>query len=172
MRFANEAEAVTYIFRSMRKLRGYERGPDELSRDVTPTRHLLTDAGLLTGRIDSAGGVLRREYAVVTGSKGKGSTTAISAKLLQALGHTVGMITSPHLVTYRERIRVNGRAIPEADFLRILDDLAPMIDAIELSLGDQQYFSPQGIFLAIALRWFDQQQVTAAVLEVGRGGAL
>jgi dihydrofolate synthase/folylpolyglutamate synthase len=111
-----------------------------------------------------------REYAVVTGSKGKGSTTVITAKLLQHLDHTVGTITSPHLVSWRERIRVNGRAIPESDLTRILSDLELEIDAIEDTLGERRYFSPQGIFLAIALRWFDEQGVNAAVLEVGRGG--
>lgn len=160
-RFANEEEAVTYIFRSLRKLRGKTRGPDELTRDVTPTRHLLQACDLLS---------YPREYGVVTGSKGKGSTTVMTAKILQYLDHTVGTITSPHLVTYRERIRVNGRAIPEADFLRILSELAPEIDRIESGLSAEQYFSPQGIFLAIALRWFDEQNVNAAVLEVGRGG--
>jgi dihydrofolate synthase/folylpolyglutamate synthase len=54
--------------------------------------------------------------------------------------------------------------------LRILDELAPEIDAIEATLRDDQYFSPQGIFLAVALRWWDEQNVNAAVLEVGRGG--
>src|SRR5262245_36103609 len=108
--FTNESEAVTYIFRSLRKLRGQDRRPDDLSRDIGPTRRLLEALNLLTST---------REYAVVTGSKGKGSTTVITAKLLQHLGHTVGTITSPHLVTWRERIRLNGRAIPEADFLRI-----------------------------------------------------
>ena len=89
---------------------------------------------------------------------------------MQHLGHTVGTITSPHLVTWRERIRVNGRAIPEPDFLRILNELVPHIDAIEASLTATQYFSPQGIFLAVALRYYDEQNVNAAVLEVGRGG--
>ncbi len=161
MRFTSEAEAVTYIFRSLRKLHGQERGPDELSRNTQPTITLLQRRQLLDERF---------EFAVVTGSKGKGSTTAITAKLLQSLGHTVGMMTSPHLVSYRERIRVNGRAIPEADLLRILDELAPDIDEIEATLSEKQYFSPQGIFLAIALRWFSEQNVAAAVLEVGRGG--
>lgn len=160
-RFTSEAEAVTYIFRSLRKLRDVDRGPDELSRDTTPTRRLISDAGLLDAP---------REYAVVTGSKGKGSTTLMTAKILQHLGHTVGMITSPHLVSYRERIRVNGRAIPVEDFTRILSELAPAIDEIEAGLSEMQYFSPQGIFLALALRWFDEQRVNAAVLEVGRGG--
>jgi dihydrofolate synthase/folylpolyglutamate synthase len=160
MRFTNEADALTYIFRSMRKLRPYDRGLDEHTRDINPTRRLLAHHLLDTPR----------EYAVVTGSKGKGSTTAITAKLLQHLGHRVGMLTSPHLVSWRERIRVNGRCIPEADFLRILSDLAPDIDAIEAALVGEQYFSPQGIFLALALRWFDEQAVNVAVLEVGRGG--
>lgn len=161
MRFGSETEAVTYIFHSLRKLRGVDRGFDENSRDTAPTAQLLQAAGLL---------ITAREYAVVTGSKGKGSTTVITAKLLQHLGHTVGMMTSPHLVTWRERIRVNGRAIPEADFLRILSDLAPEIDKIEAGLSATQYFSPQGIFLALALAWFGEQNVNAMVLEVGRGG--
>lgn len=161
MPFANEAEAITYIFRSMRKLRGEPRGLDEDTRDINPTRRLLQMRNLLA---------VPREYAVVTGSKGKGSTTVITAKLLQHLDHTVGTVTSPHLVSWRERIRVNGRAIPEADLARILGDLEPEIDAIEETLGEQRYFSPQGIFLAIGLRWFDEQGVNAAVLEVGRGG--
>lgn len=161
MRFSDEGEAITYVFRSIARVRQVERGPDEISRDTKPTTQLLQAAELLQQP---------REYAVVTGSKGKGSTTVITSKLLQHLGHTVGTITSPHLVSYRERIRVNGRAIPSADLLRILDDLAPEIDAIEATLTGNQYFSPQGIFLAVALRWFDEQGVNAAVLEVGRGG--
>lgn len=161
MRFSDEGEAVTYIFRSIARLRDVERGPDEESRDITPTKRLLQIADLLA---------TPREYAVVTGSKGKGSTTVITAKLLQHLGHTVGTITSPHLVSWRERIRVNGRAIPSEDLIRIVNELAPYIDPIEASFTGNQYFSPQGIFLAIALRWFDEQGVDAAVLEVGRGG--
>jgi dihydrofolate synthase/folylpolyglutamate synthase len=165
MQFGSEQEAITYVFRSLRNLRertgGEPRGYDEFTRDTSPTVQLLAAAGLLD---------TPREYAVVTGSKGKGSTTAIAARLLRQLGHTVGMVSSPHLVSYRERIRVNGRAIPEADLCAILADLAPYIDHIERALTTNSYFSPQGIFLAIALRYFDQQGVSAAVLEVGRGG--
>src|SRR5215813_4897732 len=128
MRFANEAEAVTYIFRSLRRLRGVDRGPDELSRNTAPTKQLLQATGLLAAVVLDHTAPVHREYAVVTGSKGKGSTTAITAKLLQHLGHTVGMISSPHLVSWRERIRVNGRAIPEVDLVRILNELEPNID--------------------------------------------
>ncbi len=159
--FTSEADAVTYIFQSMRKLRGQTRPPDDMGRDPAPTRRLIEMLDLLGER---------REYVVITGSKGKGSTTALTAKLLQYLGHRVGMVTSPHLVSWRERIRVNGRAIPEPDFLRIISDFVPAIDRIETSLTDEQYFSPTGIFLAAALQWFNEQRVTAGVMEVGRGG--
>lgn len=161
MTFTNEGDAITYIFRSIRKLNGVRRGPDDVIRNTTPTQKLLLACDLLAHPM---------EYAVITGSKGKGSTTAMLAKILQHLGHTVGMVTSPHMVSFRERIRVNGRAIPEADLVRITNLLAPEIDAIEAKLVDQQYFSPQGLFLAIALKWFAEQNVDAAVLEVGRGG--
>ncbi|MDX2160925.1 MAG: hypothetical protein SF162_06330 [bacterium] len=167
MPFTTEEDAITYLFRSLRTVRGanpaIERLPDEQTRDVSPTRALLRESGLQEAASP-------REYAVITGSKGKGSTTAIMAKLLQHLGHTVGMITSPHLVSFRERIRVNGRAISEADLVRIVNELQPFIDRIEATLPPGRYFSPQGLFLAIALRWFDELHVNAAVLEVGRGG--
>jgi len=161
LNFSSEAEAVTYIFRSMRKLRGQTRPPDDIGRTPEPTRRLIEALDLLA---------VPRDYTVVTGSKGKGSTTMMTARLLRSLDYRVGTITSPHLVTWRERIRVDGRAIPESDFLRLLDSLAPTIDAIEATLDDATYFSPTGIFLAMALRWFDEQGVDIAVLEVGRGG--
>ncbi len=162
MRFTTEEAALTYIFRSMRRLRSLTaRGFDENTRDTTPTQRLLRMRNLLA---------TPREYAVVTGSKGKGSVTVITAKLLQHLGHKVGTVTSPHLVDWRERIRINGKAIPQADFFRIISDLSPDIDTIEESLTGERYFSPQGIFLAMALQWFNENGVEAAVLEVGRGG--
>lgn len=161
MRWHTETDAVTYIFSSLATIDWKNRGLDEHTRNTAPTLRLLQAHHLLD---------TRREYAVVTGSKGKGSVTAITAHLLKSLGHTVGMITSPHLVSYRERIRVNGRAIPLDDFLRLIDWLAPSVDRIQASLPPGGYLSPQGIFLAMALRYFDEMGVTVAVIEVGRGG--
>lgn len=160
-RWTNEQEAIDYIFRSINGINWRDRGLDEHTRDIQPTRRLLQMEGLLQ---------TRREYAVVTGSKGKGSVTVITANILKQLGHRVGTVTSPHLVTYRERMRVNGQAIPLDDFLRILESLIPSIDAIQADLQPNHYLSPQGIFLAMALRWFDEQAVNVAVIEVGRGG--
>lgn len=153
--------AIEYIFQTRRRLDAAPRGLDEDTRDPASTRNLLTRADLLNGR---------REYVVVTGSRGKGSVVAMMASLLRALGRRVGMITSPHLVHWSERIRVNGHMIPDQDFLRILAMLRPHIDAVTATLDADQYLSPQGIFLAIALQYFDERNVDVAVLEVGRGG--
>ena len=154
-------DALQLIFQTRRRLDGAPRGLDEDTRDTAPTRRLLERLNLLADE---------REYAVVTGSRGKGSVTAIMAKLLEVLGHRVGAITSPHLVHWNERIRVDGRMIPTADFLRIFNDLRSDIDEITIGLADSAYLSPQGIFLAIALRYFTEMNVDTAVLEVGRGG--
>jgi len=159
--FETMHDAMTYIFKTRRRLDDAPRGLDEHTRDVSFTRKILMRENLLGGS---------REYIVVTGSRGKGSVTGMIAKMLESLGHTVGMMTSPHLIHWNERIRVNGRMIPTEDFLRILSELQSTIDTITEQLSDDQYLSPQGIFLAIALRWFDEQQVNVAVLEVGRGG--
>lgn len=161
MRFNNETDAVTYIFTSLASSNWRARGLDEDTRDTEPTRRLLEMHGLLEAK---------REYAVVTGSKGKGSTTTLTARILREFGHKTGTITSPHLIGYRERIRINGQAIPQPDFLRLIDYLAPGIDAVTASLPEGKYLSPQGIFLAIALLWFDENACDAAVIEVGRGG--
>ncbi len=154
-------DAIAFIFQSKHAHQRPSGALDEQVRDVSPTRRLLLQTRLLDPP---------REYAVVTGSKGKGSVTALTASILRALGHTVGMLTSPHMVHWTERIRVNGRAIPEADFVRIVRQLKPAVEDALAHLGAGSYFSPQGILLAVALQWFNEQGATCAVLEVGRGG--
>ena len=153
--------AIQYIFQTRRRLDAAPRGLDEDTRDPAATRNLLERAGLLRGG---------REYVVVTGSRGKGSVVVMMATLLRALGRRAGTVTSPHLLHWNERIRVDGRMIPDEDFLRILAMLRPHIDAVIATLHSYQYLSPQGIFLAIALQYFNETEVDVAVLEVGRGG--
>jgi len=161
MQFNSFQEAIDYLMLT-RRSRVKERGLDENTRNLAPTRNLLLATGLLDNK--------SREYCVVTGSKGKGSTATLTAKLLEALDHKTGLITSPHMRVWNERIRMNGKAIPEEDFARILGELVPFVETEVNKLEGQQYIGPQGLFLLIALRWWDEQGVTAAVLEVGRGG--
>ncbi len=159
--FHSIESALDYIFRTRRRLDDAPRGLDEETRDTAATRELLRLADLPAAPC---------EFAVITGSRGKGSVAAIMAKLLQALGYRVGMVSSPHLVHWNERIRVNGAMIPHDDFFRILEDLRPHIDVVTAGLPARGYLSPQGIFLALALQYFAEKRVDIALLEVGRGG--
>ncbi len=154
-------QAEDLLFQSYHRAQPYLDGYDQLTRDLTPMRQLFDAARI---PLDLAPAV------TVTGSKGKGSTAILTAALLEGMGHRVGLLTSPHLIHLRERIRVNGRVIPEAAFVDIVNDLAPHLLAIERQLPPNKYLSPTGLFLALALRYFASQGVTAMVLETGRGG--
>ena len=103
----------------------------------------------------------------VAGTKGKGSTCAMLANMLQSCGYAVGLYTSPHLVDIRERIAINGQMISYAD----LTELLKMIAAVEDQLADDppSYFE---ILTAAALRYYADQAVDIVVLETGLGGRL
>ncbi len=102
----------------------------------------------------------------VAGSKGKGSTCAMLASMLQSCGYTVGLFSSPHLVNLGERITINGQMISNADFTEILREISGKVG----SLSDPPtYFE---ILTATALCYFAEQAVDVAVLETGLGGRL
>src|SRR5207249_422704 len=63
----------------------------------------------------------------IAGTKGKGSTCAMVAAMLQACGYKVGVYTSPHLVDIRERIQINGEMISHADFARLVKTIGPLV---------------------------------------------
>jgi dihydrofolate synthase / folylpolyglutamate synthase len=149
------------MFRSYERVSPSLKGYDQFTRDIDTTRQLLLRANISTSFAPAV---------IVTGSKGKGSTSMLSAALLQGMGFKVGLLTSPNYLDLRERIRLNGRVISEADYVRIINDLAPHIDAVDTSLPPDKYLSPTGLFLAVALRYFMEQNANALVLEVGRGG--
>ncbi len=98
----------------------------------------------------------------VAGTNGKGSVSSLIAAALQSAGMKTGLYTSPHLVDYRERIRINGEMIPEEEVCRIVERLKPIS-------GDLSFFE---ITTSIAFEWFAEQKVDIAVIEVGLGGRL
>lgn len=102
----------------------------------------------------------------VAGTKGKGSTSAMLERVLRCAGLRTGLYTSPHLHTFRERIRLNGRCISEADLASLTTYLCPIADA----MPDRP--STFEIITALALTSFAQRGVDVAVLEVGLGGRL
>jgi dihydrofolate synthase/folylpolyglutamate synthase len=102
----------------------------------------------------------------VAGTKGKGSTCAMIASMLEANGYKVGLYTSPHLVDIRERIAINGTLIPIPDFARLVRMMEPVIAKIKPL---PTYFD---VLTAIAFKYFQEQKVEMAVIETGLGGRL
>lgn len=102
----------------------------------------------------------------VAGTKGKGSTCAMTASMLSACGYKVGLYTSPHLIDIRERIQINGEMISHADFARLVRAVEPMIERIK---PQPTYFD---VLTAIAFKYFAEQKVELAVVETGLGGRL
>lgn len=102
----------------------------------------------------------------VAGTNGKGSTCAMVESIAREGGVKTGLFTSPHLVDFRERIRVNGEMIPEEDLLRILLRVKEAVSTWE---PHPTFFE---LTLAIALCWFKEQEVQLLVLETGLGGRL
>jgi len=161
--FQSLAEAVDFIYQSYNRAAPYihPAAKDEVIRLPQLTAQLL----------DGAGNPQKgRKILLVTGSKGKGSVSRMIASILHQAGLKVGHFTSPHLVNFRERIRVNGRAIPEAELLKIMDQLRPLAEELTSRLEPPHYLGPVGITLAAALFWFQDQNCDFEVVEVGRGG--
>ncbi len=99
----------------------------------------------------------------VAGTNGKGSTATYIAAILQAAGFRTGIYTSPHLVTFNERICVNGRMITDADVVAVYD----AVNAADTGKRNATFFE---IATAMAFYHFAQQRVEWAVIETGMGG--
>jgi dihydrofolate synthase/folylpolyglutamate synthase len=103
----------------------------------------------------------------VAGTNGKGSVCAALAEVLCRAGMKVGRYTSPHLVSWQERIWVNGKVIPECDWARLLAEIQA-----RLTPGSELYPTQFDVTTAAAWLYFREQQVEVVVLEVGLGGRL
>lgn len=99
----------------------------------------------------------------IAGTKGKGSTAAMIASCLCEAGYRTGLYTSPHLHTFRERLRVNGEPISREAFAQLVEELTPHIDAVP----GLTWFE---IVTALAFQYFAHSGIDVGVLEVGLGG--
>lgn len=100
----------------------------------------------------------------IGGTNGKGSTSHTLAAILQSVGYRVGLFTSPHLVDFRERIRVNGEPITETAVCQFTEGAMALVEAYQPSFFE--------LTCMMAFAYFREQEVDVAVIEVGLGGRL
>lgn len=100
----------------------------------------------------------------VAGTNGKGSVCAMLDSVLRASGYKTGLYTSPHLVDFRERTRVNGEKIPESAVMSFTESIRPVADEIKATFFE--------VTTAMAFWYFREQGAEFAVIETGMGGRL
>lgn len=105
----------------------------------------------------------------VGGTSGKGSTSTMIARVLQAAGKRTGLHTKPHLHSMTERARIDGVSVAPQRFARLLDGMRPAIERVTAEYGRPTYYET---LLALAFVHFAAERVDAAVIEVGLGGRL
>ncbi|MEA4950064.1 MAG: folylpolyglutamate synthase/dihydrofolate synthase family protein [Petrimonas sp.] len=129
--------------------------------------HLAYKPGLDNSlRLDAIFNHPHRQYKTihVGGTNGKGSTSHLLAAILQQSGYKVGLYTSPHLVDFRERIRVNGEVIPKKYVVDFVKKYREQFEPIMPSFFE--------LTMEMAFLYFAEQEVDVAVIEVGLGGRL
>jgi len=155
-----QAEAYVLSFTDYEKIPGiaYAAGNFDLRR-MEELLHRVGDPHLGTRTIH------------IAGTKGKGSTAAMAAQILVTSGYKVGLYTSPHLFTLRERIRINNTMISEHEFTLMATEFEPLVEEVnkKARFGLLTTFE---ILTAIAFTYFKKHGVDIQVLEVGLGGRL
>lgn len=116
--------------------------------------------------LDKHFGYPHRQFKTIhiAGTNGKGSCSHTIAAILQEAGYKVGLYTSPHLIDFRERIRVNGVMIDEESVISFVENERSFFEPLHPSFFE--------LTTALAFKYFAEQQVDVAVIEVGLGGRL
>ena len=111
------------------------------------------------------------EYVHIAGTKGKGSTAAMASSIFTAAGLKTGLYTSPHLIDFRERIKIDGKMISRKDTAAQVEALADaaLVVRDDPSVGMLSFFE---VYTALAFLYFKQQNCDMVVLETGLGGRL
>jgi dihydrofolate synthase/folylpolyglutamate synthase len=105
----------------------------------------------------------------VAGTNGKGSVSAMTASILMQHGFRVGLYTSPHLVSFTERIRINNKQIDESEVVRLTEEIKSQISNLKSQIPEPTFFE---FVTAMAFLHFSRSNVDWAVIETGMGGRL
>ncbi|WP_286756759.1 folylpolyglutamate synthase/dihydrofolate synthase family protein [Roseivirga sp. UBA838] len=146
-------EALDYMFKALPM---YQRvGQSAFKKDLTNTLKLCNALGNPQQKFKSIH---------VAGTNGKGSTSHMLASVLQSAGYKTGLYTSPHLKSFTERIRLNGKEAEQDFVINFIKKHKKLIEEIKPSFFE--------ITVVMAFEYFAQKKVEVAVIEVGLGGRL
>ncbi len=149
-------DALDYIFSFVNYEKPVRFGYNAETLNLSRMRELLDRLGRPQDRF---------RCVHIAGTKGKGSTSAMIESVLRTAGYRTGLYTSPHMHTWRERIRFDGALMPKAALVEQLGAARPAIEVMsELTAFE--------IMTALAFTYFAQERVDWAVLETGLGGRL
>lgn len=150
---ARFGETLEYLYQQLPMFQ--REGGSAIKKDLTNTRELCWVLGLPQWKIKTVH---------IAGTNGKGSTSSMLASILQESGLKVGLYTSPHLMSFTERIKINGQEISQKKIVSFVDQLRPFIERIRPSFFE--------LTVAMAFSHFDKEEVDIAVIETGMGGRL
>jgi len=156
----NYDEAVAWLYSTQEV--GIKLGLESFRRVV----EALGLESWLAGEPPPGAAMRRRVIFHIAGTNGKGSVCALLDALCREAGYRTGLFTSPHLITYRERVRLDGVMIPETEVARLLHRIRSVTETKGLK---PTFFE---ITTALALLWFEEQEAEMVVLETGLGGRL
>ncbi|HQN94462.1 MAG TPA: Mur ligase family protein, partial [Prolixibacteraceae bacterium] len=148
-------QTIHYLYENLPMF--HRIGPAALKNDLSNTKTL-----------DNAYGFPHQHFKTVhiAGTNGKGSVSHMLAAIFQSAGYKTGLFTSPHLIDFRERIKVNGEMIPENDVVNFVSDFIERNKILNLQAS---FFELTTI---MAFDFFRKEKVDIAIVEVGLGGRL
>lgn len=169
--------AVEKVKRKSKAFRTYEQALKYLFERTDYERQQRLRYNVTTFDLDRMQALLRgvgnphkkSRYVHIAGTKGKGSTATMLAKMIEANGYKVGLYTSPHVTSLHERITINSSMITKKAMVELINRVYPVVEKMAQKDNAPTFFE---IMTALAFLYFADQKVDIAIVETGLGGRL